>query len=68
MAANIAPGMNRSFLAENWKNLVPRKHWYHAVDEAQDLIDDKVETDIQGYDIDRRGDQGRERKCKTGWC
>ena len=22
MAANIAPGMNRSFLAENWKNLV----------------------------------------------
>ena len=52
MAANIAPGMNRSFLAENWKNLVPRKHWYHAVEEAQDLIDDKIETDIQGYDID----------------
>lgn len=25
MAANIAPGMNRSFLAENWKNLVPRQ-------------------------------------------
>ena len=52
MAANIAPGMNRSFLAENWKNLVPRKHWYHAVEEAQDLIDDKIQTDIQGYDID----------------
>ena len=52
MAANIAPGMNRSFLAENWKNLVPRRHWYHAVEEAQDLIDDKIETDIQGYDID----------------
>ena len=52
MSANIAPGMNRSFLAENWKNLVPRKHWYHAVEEAQDLIDDKIETDIQGYDID----------------
>ena len=30
---------------------MPRKHWYHAVEEAQDLIDDKIETDIQGYDI-----------------
>ena len=29
-----------------------RKLWYSAVDEAQDLIDDRVETDIQGYDID----------------
>ena len=52
MAANIAPGMNRSFLAENWKNLVPRKHWYNAVEEAQDLMDLTVQTDIQGYDID----------------
>ena len=52
MAAHIAPGMNRSFLAENWKNLVPRRHWYNAVEEAQDLVDDTIETDIQGYDID----------------
>lgn len=52
MAANIAPGMNRSFLSENWKNIVPRKHWYNAVEEAQDLMDVTVQTDIQGYDID----------------
>lgn len=52
MAANIAPGMNRSFLSENWKNIVPRKHWYNAVEEAQDLMDLTVKTDIQGYDID----------------
>lgn len=52
MAANMAPGMNRTFLAENWKNLVPRKKWYDAVEEAQDLVDLSVETDIQGYDID----------------
>lgn len=52
MAANMAPGMNRSFLSENWKNLVPRKHWYNAVEEAQDLMDLTVQTDIQGYDID----------------
>lgn len=52
MAANIAPGMNRNFTAENWTNLMDRKLWYSAVDEAQHLIDDRVETDIQGYDID----------------
>lgn len=52
MAAKIAPGMNRDFLAESWTNLVPRKLWYDAVDEAQSQIDDSIETDIQGYDID----------------
>ena len=44
--------MNRSFLAEDWKHIVPRKCWYQAVEEAQDLMDTGVETDIQGYDID----------------
>ena len=52
MAAHMAPGVNRSFAAEEWKNLVDRKLWYEAVTEANDLLDDTVETDIQGYDID----------------
>lgn len=52
IAANIAPGMNRSFLAESWANLSPRRLWYDAVEEAQDLVETRVETDIQGYDID----------------
>ena len=52
IAANIAPGMNRSFTAEKWTNLLERKWWYQAVDEANDLVDDNIETDIQGYDID----------------
>lgn len=52
MAAHIAPGMNRSFTAEDWANLFPKKYWYEAVNEAQDLIDDRIETDIQGYDAD----------------
>lgn len=51
MAANMAPGMNRSFLAEEWANIVPRKHWYQAADEAQEMVDLNVDTDIQGYDI-----------------
>ena len=52
IAANIAPGMNRSFLAEDWKNIIGRKCWYEAMDEANDLVDDSVQVDIQGYDID----------------
>lgn len=52
IAANIAPGMNRSFTAESWTNLISKKLWYETVDEANDLIVDKVDTDIQGYDID----------------
>ena len=52
MAANIAPGMNRSFLAEDWKELIPRKCWYEAMDEAAELVDDTVSVDIQGYDAD----------------
>ena len=47
-----ADRMNRDFLAESWGNLIPKKAWYEAVDEANDLIDDQVQTDIQGYDID----------------
>lgn len=52
MAANMAPGLNRSFLAEDWKHIVPRKCWYDATEEAQDVVDTGVETDIQGYDLD----------------
>ena len=52
IAANMAPGMNRSFLAEQWGNLLKRKYWYDASDEANDLLLEHVETDIQGYDID----------------
>ena len=52
MAANMAPGMNRSFLSEDWKNIIKRKCWYDAMDEANDLLDDTVKVDIQGYDID----------------
>lgn len=52
MAANIAPGMNRSFLSEKWTNLISQKQWYDAVDEAREMVDEKAEADIQGYDID----------------
>ena len=50
--ANIATGMNREFTAENWDNLIEKKLWYDAINEANDMINDDIEVDIQGYDID----------------
>ncbi len=52
MAANIAPGMNREFLSQEWETIMTRKIWYEALEEAQDLADPAVKVDIQGYDID----------------
>ncbi|QNM08430.1 THUMP domain-containing class I SAM-dependent RNA methyltransferase [Wansuia hejianensis] len=52
MAAVIAPGMNRTFLAQQWRELVPEKCWRDALEEAREQVDLSVATDIQGYDID----------------
>ena len=52
IAANIAPGMNREFLAEQWEHLIPKRYWYDVIDDANSRINDQIETDIQGYDID----------------
>ena len=52
MAVNMAPGMNRSFTAQSWEHLIPKRNWYDSVDEANDELDFSVKPDIQGYDID----------------
>ncbi len=52
MAANMAPGRNRTFLAQSWENLVPQDFWDDAFEEAEELLEMPAETDIQGYDID----------------
>ena len=52
MAANMAPGMNRSFTGEQWKHFLPMKSWYDAIEEANDLINEDLAVDIQGYDMD----------------
>ena len=51
IGANIAPGLNRSFIAEDWIHMIPKKEWYDAVNEAEDLIIRDLKMDIQGYDI-----------------
>lgn len=52
MAANMAPGMNREFTAQEWENIIAKKTWYEAFEEARGLVDGTVDADIQGYDID----------------
>lgn len=52
MAANMAPGASRSFASENWTHIIGKKNWYDTLDEANELVDLSVDTDIQGYDID----------------
>lgn len=47
MAADIAPGLNRSFLAEQWTHLVPKKCWMDAAEDARYRIRNDIETDIQ---------------------
>ena len=52
MACGIAPGLNRSFLAEQWPHLIADKIWKDAREEAREKIHMDIATDIQGFDID----------------
>lgn len=52
IARNMAPGMNRSFAAENWSFLTGRP-FAAAREEAKDLVLD-IAPDITGSDIDPR--------------
>lgn len=52
MAAHIAPGKNRSFLAQEWDHLFPESFWNRAFAEAGEQETPEAETQIQGYDID----------------
>lgn len=52
IAADMAPGVHRRFLAETWNNLIETKQWEEAFQEARERIDLSVEPQIQGYDID----------------
>ena len=63
IAAHIAPGMNRSFLAEDWNELIPRKCWYEVMDEAAEQVDDTVSVDIQGSEAD--GDVSRSARANA---
>ena len=52
IAADMAPGMNRSFLSEQWPHLIPDSECKAVRLEARDRVVPNPQTDIQGYDID----------------
>ncbi len=52
IAADMAPGLKRDFLSENWKHLIKENIWQDVREDAQDRLDLSVKPDIQGYDID----------------
>lgn len=67
MAMNMAPGLNREFLSQNWENMINRKLWYELIDEAREEVDEDVKPDIQAYDIDEAVlKAARENAANTG--
>ncbi len=52
MAANMAPGMHREFLAQTWTNMIDPQSWKDAYEEAEDMVARNVPARIQGFDID----------------
>ncbi|PHO07999.1 N-6 DNA methylase [Thermoanaerobacterium thermosaccharolyticum] len=51
IGANIAPGLNRKFTSEKWKQ-IPKKLWTDMKNEAFDLIKKDIKLNIKGYDAD----------------
>lgn len=47
---NIAPGMNRTFISEQWPT-IPREHWREARKETHDRANYSCELDLAGTDI-----------------
>ncbi len=52
MGAGVAPGINRTFLAEAYRGLYPENIWTQARQEAMDLVKKDAQMIIQGFDID----------------
>lgn len=51
IAMKIAPGVNRNFQAERWKNIIEEKSFRLAREEAKDREELKTLLNIRGYDI-----------------
>lgn len=52
IGANIAPGMNRTFLSMDWTSINTAFQYKRAVEEAKDVIKKDNPAVIQGFDID----------------
>ncbi len=65
-ARNIAPGLSRSFVSEEW-DVIPKKFWKEERTAAFGAIDNNRPLDIKGYDIDQRAvEAARENALEAG--
>lgn len=62
---NIAPGINRSFICEQWVNLTPDGLSDEVRDEADTAADYDVELEIHGYDIDQNMIDIADENCRA---
>lgn len=62
---NIAPGINRSFICEQWVNLTPDGLSDEVRDEADAAADYDVELEIHGYDIDQNMINIADENCRA---
>lgn len=53
IAQNRAPGLRRTFVAQNWPN-IPKEAWLEAWEEAYDFWKPTIEVNIYGSDIDSK--------------
>ena len=52
MAERIWQRNEPLFLRQKRGHVIPKQLWYDTVEEAQEMVDLDVETDLQGYDLD----------------
>lgn len=66
IARNIAPGLNRNFVSEEWE-AIPQKLWKEERKKAYEAIDWDSELEIYAYDIDRRAiESAKENAAEAG--
>ena len=60
---NIAPGLDRSFAFNGWKNF-PQKEYVNALKDAKDAINN-VPVDFRGFDVDKKAIELTERHIRN---
>lgn len=66
IARNIAPGLNRNFVSEEWE-AIPAKLWKEERKKAYEVIDWDSELEIYAYDIDKRAiESAKENAAEAG--
>lgn len=66
IARNIAPGLNRNFVSEEWE-AIPQKLWKEERKKAYEAIDWDSQLEIYAYDIDTRAlESAKENAAEAG--